>query len=191
MGQPSDPITADGQVITNGVTSGADLLYWRDGWYPHELGHSLGLNLYGASIPGRGGWTRPFSLMDLISGSAPGYMGYSRWILQWLDDSQAHCIRNDITLELTPLALKEGSKLAIVPLTPSTALVAEVRQAVGYDYLPVRSGRLCSRYKQQWTKWWKLRSWANGSPQRCQCPANGRISHALWCDFQRSSIPNR
>ena len=141
MGQPSDPITADGQVITNGVTSGADLLHWRDGWYPHELGHSLGLpDLYGASIPGRGGWTRPFSLMDLISGSAPGYMGYSRWILQWLDDSQVHCIQNDITLELTPLALKEGSKLAIVPLTPSTALVAEVRQAIGYDAGLTREG---------------------------------------------------
>lgn len=141
MGMPYDPLRADGQVITNGVTSGADLTYWRGGWYPHELGHSLGLpDLYGASIPGRGGWTRPFSLMDLISGSAPGYMGYSRWILRWLDDSQIRCISSDATLELTALANAGGPKLAIVPLTASTALVAEVRRAIGYDSALTREG---------------------------------------------------
>jgi len=141
MGMPYDPLSADGQVITNGVTSGADLLYWRGGWYPHELGHSLGLpDLYGASIPGRGGWTRPFSLMDLISGAAPGYMGYSRWILQWLDDSQVHCIPGNTTLELTALAAEGGPKLAVIPLTSSTALVAEVRRAIGYDGDLTREG---------------------------------------------------
>ena len=141
MGMPYDPLSADGQVITNGVTSGADLPYWRGGWYPHELGHSLGLpDLYGASIPGRGGWTRPFSLMDLISGSAPGYMGYSRWILRWLDDSQVRCIHDDATVELAALATEGGPKLAIVPLSASTALVAEVRRAITYDSDLVREG---------------------------------------------------
>jgi len=134
MGLPSFPLIADGQNMTNGITSGADLTYWGDLWYPHEFGHSLGLpDLYGASIPGRNGFTRPYSLMDLISSTAPGYMGYSRWILRWLDDTQVSCVRTDTTVRLTPLATPGGSKLAIVPLSSSSALVVEVRRAIGYD----------------------------------------------------------
>ena len=134
MGLPSLPLIADGQNITNGITSGADLTYWGELWYPHEFGHSLGLpDLYGASIPGRNGFTRPYSLMDLISSTAPGYMGYSRWILRWLDDTQVSCVRTDTTVRLTPLATPGGSKLAIVPLSTSSALVVEVRRAIGYD----------------------------------------------------------
>ena len=134
MGLPSLPLIADGQNMTNGITSGADLTYWGELWYPHEFGHSLGLpDLYGASIPGRNGFTRPYSLMDLISSTAPGYMGYSRWILRWLDDTQVSCVRTDTTVRLTPLATPGGSKLAIVPLSTSSALVVEVRRAIGYD----------------------------------------------------------
>jgi M6 family metalloprotease-like protein len=134
MGTPSLPLVADGQNMTNGITSGADLTYWGDLWYPHEFGHSLGLpDLYGASIPGRNGFTRPYSLMDLISSTAPGYMGYSRWVLRWLDDDQVRCVRTDATVLLTPLATPGGSKLAVVPLSASSALVVEVRRAIGYD----------------------------------------------------------
>ena len=134
MGIPSDPLRADGQTMINGITSGADLVVWKDLWYPHEFGHSLGLpDLYGASIPGREGWTRPFSLMDWIASSAPGYMGYSRWILQWIDDSQVRCVKANTTVALTPVATPIGIKLAIVPLSSSSALVAEVRRAIGYD----------------------------------------------------------
>ena len=134
MGLPSLPLIADGQHMTNGITSGADLTYWGELWYPHEFGHSLGLpDLYGASIPGRGGFTRPYSLMDLISSAAPGYMGYSRWILGWLDDEQVSCVRTDTTVLLTPLATRGGSKLAVVTLSASSALVVEVRRAIGYD----------------------------------------------------------
>ncbi len=120
--------------MTNAITSVADLTYWGELWYPHEFGHSLGLpDLYGAKLPGRGRFTRPYSLMDDISSSAPGYMGYSKWILRWLDDSQVECITADATVALTPLATPVGPKLAVVPLSESSALVAEVRRAMGYD----------------------------------------------------------
>ena len=135
MGASDWALTADGNTMTNAVTSGADISYWGEMWYPHEFGHSLGLpDLYGASLPGRGGFTNPYSLMDVISSSAPGYMGYSRWILKWLEDSQVECVTADATVALTPLAVGAGSKLAVVPLSESSALVAEVRRAVGYDY---------------------------------------------------------
>lgn len=131
---PMFVLRADGNTITNAVTSGADLTYWGELWYPHEFGHSLGLpDLYYASIPGRGGFTRPYSLMDDIASSAPGYIGYSRWILRWLDDSQVECVTVDTTVALTPLAARTGPKLAVVRLSESSALVAEVRRSIGYD----------------------------------------------------------
>ena len=131
---PDAYLSADGMAITNGVTSGADLTYWGDLWYPHEMGHSLGLpDLYGASIPGRDGFTRPFSLMDDIGSAAPGYMGYSRWILRWLSDSQVACVADDTDVVLTPIENAGGLKIAVVPVSTSKALVVESRRAIGYD----------------------------------------------------------
>jgi M6 family metalloprotease-like protein len=131
---PMFVLKADGNTMTNAVTSGGDLTDHGELWYPHEFGHSLGLpDLYYASIPGRGGFTNPYSLMDDISRTAPGYMGYSRWILDWLDDSQVECITANTTVALTPLAARAGPKLAVVRLSESSALVVEVRRAIGYD----------------------------------------------------------
>tara|TARA_B100002052_G_scaffold287812_1_gene303161 strand:- start:566 stop:1972 length:1407 start_codon:yes stop_codon:yes gene_type:complete len=139
---PNDgSLTADGTYIANAVTSGADLTYWGDLWYPHEMGHSLGLpDLYGATIPGREGFTRPFSLMDDIGSTAPGYMGYSRWILKWLDDSQIACIDGNATITLTPVATPGGLKVALFPFTQSRALAIESRRQIGYDTALEREG---------------------------------------------------
>jgi hypothetical protein len=40
---PGGRLEADGNTILNGVTSGADLLYWGSLWLNHEMGHSLSL----------------------------------------------------------------------------------------------------------------------------------------------------
>ena len=134
-------LNADGKYIANAVTSGADLTYWGDLWYPHEMGHSLGLpDLYGATIPGRSGFTRPFSLMDDIGSTAPGYMGYSRWILKWLDDSQIACINGNTTVALTPIETHGGLKIALVPFDQSRALAIESRRKIGYDIALEREG---------------------------------------------------
>ena len=134
-------LNADGRYIANAVTSGADLTYWGDLWYPHEMGHSLGLpDLYGATISGRAGFTRPFSLMDDIGSTAPGYMGYSRWILKWLDDSQVACINGNTTVALTPIETHGGLKIALVPFDQTRALVIESRRKIGYDIALEREG---------------------------------------------------
>ena len=71
-------IVADGRRITNAVTSGQDLLFWGSPWLNHELGHSMGLpDSY--SYEGAGGFTRPFSLMDLINSVAPEFLAWERW----------------------------------------------------------------------------------------------------------------
>jgi M6 family metalloprotease-like protein len=131
---PDFGITADGIQITNAITSGTDLLYWGDLWYPHEFGHSMGLpDLYGTNPNGGGGFTRPFSLMDDIGSEAPGYTAYSRWILSWLDDQQIACVAADTDVTLTPVETSGGLKAAIVRLSDSQAIIVESRRALGYD----------------------------------------------------------
>lgn len=141
FGGADGSLMADGMFITNGVTSGADLTYWGGLWYPHEMGHSLGLpDLYGATIPDRDGFTRPFSLMDDIGSSAPGYMGYSRWILKWLDDAQIACINGSVTVSLTPIEISGGLKLGLIPFSPTRSLAVESRRKIGYDSDLIREG---------------------------------------------------
>lgn len=125
-------LQADGMEITNGITSGADLLHWGGRWLNHEMGHSMSLvDLYRYS--GGGGFTRPFSLMDLISSEAPELLAYERWFLGWLDDEQVVCLPRSQAVELTAVEVEGGSKAAIVPLGRSKVLVIESRRAQGWD----------------------------------------------------------
>jgi M6 family metalloprotease-like protein len=136
---PNGQLTPDGTSITNGITSGADLLFWEDLWLPHEMGHSLGLpDLYSYSAPD--GFTRPFSIMDLINSEAPGFMAYSRWILGWLDDDQIGCVDSDLEVALAPIETDGGLKAAMVPIDRETALLVESRRAIGYDAELSREG---------------------------------------------------
>lgn len=144
MGVPGFDIVADGNVITNGVTSGHDLLYWGSAWLNHELGHSMSLpDLYnfGAGPPG---FTRPFSLMDLIDSSAPELMAWERWQLGWLDDSQVACDAIDADVSLTAIETAGGTKAAIVRTSETRVLVAESRRALGYDALLGEEGVVVS-----------------------------------------------
>ncbi|MEO1481157.1 MAG: hypothetical protein AAFU77_03550 [Myxococcota bacterium] len=129
---PGGLLRADGNEIANGITSGADLLFWGGLWLTHEMGHSLGLvDLY--SYSSSGGFTRPFSLMDLINSSAPEYLAYERWLLGWIDDAQVTCLSGDGKVTLTPVEVQGGPKAVVVPLSSSRVLVVESRRALGYD----------------------------------------------------------
>lgn len=134
---PAGRLEADGNVILNGVTSGADLLGWGSPWLNHEMGHTLGLpDLYSFAEPL--GFTRPFSLMDLISGAAPELLAYERWHLGWIDDAQVLCDVFDQSVRLTPVEDAGGVKMAVVRIDDTTALVVESRRARGADVaLPV------------------------------------------------------
>lgn len=130
---PGGALEADGVQITNGITSGADLLVWGGIWLDHELGHSLGLvDSYSFTEPT--GFTRPFSLMDLISSSAPEYLAYERWLLGWLDDDRVACLPESATLLLAPIEQPEGLAAAMVPLSATRSLVVESRRALGWDH---------------------------------------------------------
>jgi M6 family metalloprotease-like protein len=132
-------LIADGVEILNGMTSGADLFHWGEIWLPHVMGHSLGLaDLYSTSPPT--GYTRPFSLMDLTSSEAPGYLAYERWVLGWLDDNQMLCLTESKKVSLTPIELKEGLKAAIIPKSTTRAVVVQSRRALGWDSKLSRAG---------------------------------------------------
>lgn len=132
-------LTPDGARIRNGATSGIDLTGWGPTWLNHEMGHTMSLvDLY--SFDGPTGFTRPFSLMDLISSEAPEYLAYERWFLGWIDDNQIACRAASGTTMLTPVEQATGKKAVIVPLEATRALVVESRRALGYDHALSREG---------------------------------------------------
>jgi M6 family metalloprotease-like protein len=135
--------TADGRTFYNGITSGADLPYWGFKWLDHEAGHSMGLvDLYafqGDTHRFVGG----FSMMGLISGLAPEYFAYERWLLGWLDDAQISCqTNNDSTVTLNAVEQRGGIKAVIVPTGPTSGVVVESRRALQYDSALSTAGAL-------------------------------------------------
>jgi len=134
-------IDADGARITNGVTSGLDILYWGFLWLPHEMGHSLSfVDMY--DYDGGPGFTGEFSLMNDIAAEAPEYLAWERWHAGWLDDDQIVCLADDATVTLEPVELPGGTKAAVVPIGTTRAVVIESRRAIGYDSALQREGAI-------------------------------------------------
>jgi len=126
--------TAAGRTWMNGATSGTDLLNFGSAWFNHEFGHAMGLvDLYAFSGAANR-FVGHFSLMGLISGGAPEFFGWERWSLGWLSDSEVACLTSgSATINLEPIARTGGTKIAVVKLGPSRALVVESRRRTGYD----------------------------------------------------------
>ena len=126
--------TAAGRTWMNGATSGTDLLNFGSAWFNHEFGHAMGLvDLYAFSGAANR-FVGHFSLMGLISGGAPEFFGWERWSLGWLSDSEIACLTSgSATINLEPIARTGGTKIAVVKLGPSRALVVESRRRTGYD----------------------------------------------------------
>jgi len=128
-------IQIDTKLWMNGTnSSGVDLRNWGFKWMNHEIGHTMGLvDLYAYSGSAHrfvGGW----SLMGLISGHAPEYFAWERWILSWLDDNQVVCLSSGkITATLNAVPLSGGQKMIVAPISETRAVVIEVRRRVGYD----------------------------------------------------------
>ena len=140
-------IQADGRNIYNGTNSGADLKYWGHRWANHEISHNFGLpDLYsykGNTQATVHGFVGDFSYMGSINGSAPGLTGWERWSLDWLTDSQLLCEpKVGQIFELSPVAGSSGTRMAVLKISSTRALVLEMRKPTGIDLGVAQDGIL-------------------------------------------------
>ncbi|MFF3323137.1 M6 family metalloprotease domain-containing protein [Streptomyces sp. NPDC002889] len=114
---------------------------------PHENGHVFGLpDLY---TPHGGGAVGHWDIMSEDWGANNDLLGWHKWKLGWLDNSQVGCAATAGTTEyaLTPLAARGGSKLAIVPVSQDTGYAVEVRTRAGNDEAVCKPGVLIYRVR--------------------------------------------
>ncbi|MFG2307683.1 M6 family metalloprotease domain-containing protein [Streptomyces sp. NPDC048566] len=100
---------------------------------PHENGHTFGLpDLYTQE---GGGAVGHWDIMSEDWGADNDLLGWHKWKLGWLDDSQVHCAATSGTTEytLTPLESWGGAKLVVIPLGPKSTYVLELRTNGGND----------------------------------------------------------
>jgi len=103
----------------------------------HEVGHIIGLThiydyynqKYSATWDFMGA---TFAMTDLI--------GWNKFFLSWIDDSQVNCLSSDSTTQSVHLLTSVGSstpgtKMVIIKLSPTTALGIENRRQTGLDKL--------------------------------------------------------
>ena len=118
------------------------------GWsfYAHEFGHVLGITHPFKYIEGK-----PGPIWDLMGNggtSVPEFIGWHRFILNWLADEDIVCLskesKGSFEQTLKPLNSKEtGKKLLITPLSATQALAVEVRRQSTFDKLkPSETGVL-------------------------------------------------
>ncbi|OIK01572.1 M6 family metalloprotease domain-containing protein [Streptomyces colonosanans] len=140
---------ADGVPITN-----ASFIYGRQddgsGSYamtgyrvlPHENGHIFGLpDLYTQEGGGAAGH---WDIMSEDWGADNDLLGWHKWKLGWLDDSQVSCATRRGTAEytLTPLGRAGGRKLVFVPIGSTAGYALELRTQEGNDAVVCRPGIL-------------------------------------------------
>lgn len=140
-------IEADGNSIGHAVTFGYDQWRWGGLVLAHESGHTFGLpDLYSfAEVDGEyhsfvGGW----DVEGLISGPAPEYTAWHRWLLGWIGDDQVECIPSGVVTDVRLEAVETtgGTKMAVVKTGENQALVVESRKALRYDSDAVSTGAL-------------------------------------------------
>jgi M6 family metalloprotease-like protein len=98
--------------------------------WTHELLHTLGLpDLGGRAV----GWD-PLA----VGNDPPGLthlLGWHKWLIRWIDPPQLTCLTAPGTIEetLTPIAVRGGKKLVVMPVSDSYAYAVEGRRRIGYD----------------------------------------------------------
>lgn len=109
---------------------------------PHENGHTFGLpDLY---TQDGGGSVGHWDIMSEDWGADNDLLGWHKWKLGWLDDSQVSCAARPGTTRytLTPLSRPGGAKLVFVPTGTRTGFALELRTHGGNDTTICRPGIL-------------------------------------------------
>lgn len=134
------------------VTFGADMYFRRGKLFAHENGHILGLpDLYTYEVTeGMSdcfGHIGAYDLMGLIEAIAPDYLGYSKWRLGWIDDSQVIRVNTGENgeYELTPVETENGTKLIVMPIDEYNGYILEYRAPIGLDEKLPEDGLLLYR----------------------------------------------
>ncbi|WP_326722510.1 M6 family metalloprotease domain-containing protein [Streptomyces sp. NBC_00243] len=109
---------------------------------PHENSHTFGLpDLY---TQDGGGAVGHWDIMSEDWGAGNDLLGWHKWKLGWLDETQVACAASPGTTEytLTPLAKPGGAKLVFVPTSARTGYALELRTRDGNDAAVCRPGIL-------------------------------------------------
>ncbi|MEU1530398.1 M6 family metalloprotease domain-containing protein [Streptomyces fagopyri] len=109
---------------------------------PHENGHTFGLpDLY---TQDGGGSVGHWDIMSEDWGADNDLLGWHKWKLGWLDDSQVGCaaLPGTTRYTLTPLSRSGGAKLVFVPTGARTGFALELRTHGGNDTTICRPGIL-------------------------------------------------
>ncbi|MFD9325655.1 M6 family metalloprotease domain-containing protein [Streptomyces sp. NPDC060065] len=109
---------------------------------PHENSHTFGLpDLY---TQDGGGAVGHWDIMSEDWGAGNDLLGWHKWKLGWLDETQVACAASPGTTEytLTPLAKPGGAKLVFVPTSTRTGYALELRTRDGNDAAVCRPGIL-------------------------------------------------
>ncbi|MCQ8193100.1 M6 family metalloprotease domain-containing protein [Streptomyces rugosispiralis] len=111
---------------------------------PHENGHVFGLpDLY---THGGGDKAGHWDVMSEDWGPGNDLLAWHKWKLGWLGPRQIACAARPgvFAHTLSPLSRPEGTKLVIVPVSPSTGYAIEARAPGGNDEAICKPGVLIS-----------------------------------------------
>ena len=111
-----------------------------NGWsfYAHEMGHVLGLmHPYYQRDGG------PGAIWDLMGNggtSVPEFIGWHRFLLGWLTESEVACYSKETLAQtqllISPLNVKaSGTKIVMITVNSNQALIIETRRSSTYDKL--------------------------------------------------------
>jgi M6 family metalloprotease-like protein len=149
VARPGAEITTGVTSLSNGVLFGADWSRQYAKTLVHETSHTFGLvdDYDEAFDPLRVNdafrFTGDFGIMGTLYGTAPEYLAWESWLMGWLDDSQVDCLApGNQTVTLTALETIGGVKVAVVPISSTTALFIESRRPIAADASLTGSGVL-------------------------------------------------